>query len=145
MKTTYLLRTLALSLVIIAGVMAVANARELTVAWDANPEPDIAGYVLTVTTGKFSREIDLKGKTEVNVDLQPGDVLFVRAYNTQGTHGPNSDPLTVSQAPGKPGGLRVTHTVTLEQSNNLGEWEKLATISTYDSAQSQAFWRVANP
>lgn len=133
------------TLLILAALTAPLFARELTVAWDANPEPDVAGYKLTITTGDKSREIDVPAATEVTADLQPGDVLRVRAYNVLGFEGPNSDPLTIGGSPSKPGALRVRHTIELQQSNNLGEWETIATVGTYDSAGAQAFWRTKNP
>lgn len=132
-----------ISLAFTAGIL---SGKILTIAWDPNPETDIAGYVLTVTTGDAAREILVEGKTvEVDVECQPGDVLVVRAFNEQGMHGINSDPLIIGTAPGKPGGLRARQTVTIEQSNHLGEWQTLAEITTYDSASSQRFWRATNP
>lgn len=116
----------------------------MTVAWDANPEPDVKGYKLTIQSGDASRVIDVPGKTEVVADLKAGDVLRVRAYNVLGLEGPDSDPLAIS-APGKAGGLRVKHTVEIQQSNNLGEWETISTVASYDSAARQEFFRVKNP
>ena len=71
-------------------IAATADARQITLAWDAVAEPSIAGYV--VSYGPQSREViaypnsvDVGNLLSVQLNL-PGDQYFfaVRAYDTEG-------------------------------------------------------------
>lgn len=133
MKTSQMLRSLELSMLILAAIVGHLSARDLIVAWDANPEPDIAGYVLTITNGPRTREIDVPDGTELTTDLIDGDTITVRAYNTLGFHSPESDSISI-KAPGKPGGLRV---VEIQTSANLKDWRTIALVPQ-DPAEAPA-------
>ncbi len=125
MKTSRLIRTLALSLILLAALMWATKADSLTLMWDHNPESNIAGYVLsagTITDYAMgtARYIDTEAPiNELTVDgLVPGQAysFAVHAYNTEGLHGPDSDTIieTVPFAPlppVKPTGLAVRFTV----------------------------------
>ena len=39
-------RSVVVSLVLLFGLAARAGAAQITVAWDANPEPDVTGYIV---------------------------------------------------------------------------------------------------
>lgn len=112
--------------------------------WDANPEREkVVGYKLKIVSAAGDlREIDVPGATETPATVSAGDVATVRAYNEIGLESSESEPLAIS-APGKPGALRMRHTVEIQESSNLKEWRTLATVTTYDSADRQGFFRAA--
>lgn len=125
-NTTDLIKVLALSAMFLVAAMAAASAEEVVVLWDKNPENNIIGYELHIQTGETSRLVDVKGDTKVTVNLERGDVIKVRAYNSQDLRGPWSDTLTYTP-PGKPGGLKVK-VVEIQTSSNLTEWQTIALV-----------------
>lgn len=120
-------------------------------AWDANPETNIAGYKLSVGTAgpdgkiEWTREIDVvDGKVETDVhDLMPGETYHfaVLAYNTHGQTGPMSDVITytIPVPPSAPGGLRV---VEIQTSANLEDWQTIAMIPQHPEGKSAEFVRA---
>ncbi len=62
---------------------------EVTLEWDANTEPDIAGYIVYYgyETGNYLYSIDVGNHTSVTLeDLEPGQTycFAATAYNTEG-------------------------------------------------------------
>lgn len=89
-------RLAALVLAFVALVAAPLAADSVTLAWDANSEPDLAGYRVYYGTraGIYSNTIDVGNVTSVSVpSLQPGQRYYfaVVAYNTSGLSSPYSD------------------------------------------------------
>jgi hypothetical protein len=84
--------TAALFLAVQLGLAASANAQafnSVTLAWDANTEPDIAGYILYWGTASrvYDRSLDVGNVTQHTVEglLESRTYYFaVRAYNTDG-------------------------------------------------------------
>jgi concanavalin A-like lectin/glucanase superfamily protein/Big-like domain-containing protein/putative Ig domain-containing protein len=77
------------------GVPAIANAATVALAWDANPESNIGGYVLVYGTapGSYSASVDVGSTTAYSIaSLTSGTRYYfaVRAYNTSGVSGPLS-------------------------------------------------------
>jgi hypothetical protein len=75
-------------MVISLALPAQAFAATVTLAWDPNTEPDIAGYRLSYGTvsGNYSITVDVGNVTQWTVaDLVAGQTYFfaVRAYNTE--------------------------------------------------------------
>lgn len=73
-------------------VVTPACFASVTLAWDPNPEPDIAGYVLRygVVMGLYSEEMDVKSGVQTTVtELIPGITYYfvVSAYNLAGLEG----------------------------------------------------------
>jgi hypothetical protein len=73
----------------LALVPASAEARPITLAWNANPEPTVAGYVIGygIQSGIYTTLVDVGNVTTFTLDL-PGTqyYLAVRAYNTSGAN-----------------------------------------------------------
>lgn len=115
---TVLARFVSLKLLTIAMAVSLllpnaVRAASVTLAWDANPEIDIASYDLSYGTssGGYSRTLKVEAPaTQVDVvDLQTGTNYFfaVRATNTAGLNGPYSDEIShvVPVPPVPPEGL----------------------------------------
>src|SRR5689334_17386917 len=80
-------QALVLCVLVVAGLLGTASALQAaTVQWDANPEPDIAGYKLSygTQTGVYTTAIDVGNVTTYSVTLTPGTRYFfvLQAYNT---------------------------------------------------------------
>ena len=74
---------------------AIANAATVALAWNANPESNIGGYVLVygTTPGSYSASVDVGNTTTRSVSsLTSGTRYYfaVRAYNTSDVSGPLS-------------------------------------------------------
>ena len=90
-----LLNTWITAFVFYAAQATSAQSVTVTLVWDPNPEPDIAGYKLHygVAPGPYTQEIDVGNLTTHPVsDLQEGTlyVFAVKAYNTAGVESPFS-------------------------------------------------------
>ena len=88
--------TVALSLCVFLGSALDAAAQgTITVAWNPNPEPDIAGYVVEygASPGVYTAEVDVGNQTSYTLSgLIPGATYYivVRAYTQAGLQGPRS-------------------------------------------------------
>ena len=109
MKTTTLLLLLI--------VVEIARAASVTLAWDPNTEPDIAGYRLYYGTpaGNFTTVVNTGNTTNTTVEgLQPGATyaFYVTCYNTSGLESEPSNVVTYTvpeqrPRPPKPAGVVV--------------------------------------
>jgi fibronectin type III domain protein len=82
------------------SLATLADARTITLAWDPNPEPDIAGYTVYrgATCSAFTQSFAAGPATTYTVtNLPDGEshCFAVQAYNTAGQVSPLSDPITV--------------------------------------------------
>ena len=79
-------------LLLFAGARVEANS--VTVAWDRNPEPDVAGYTLFYGTqsGQYSVSIQAGNVTQITLPSLPDGTYFfaVQAYNASGFASPLS-------------------------------------------------------
>jgi regulation of enolase protein 1 (concanavalin A-like superfamily) len=79
------LRVLA-ALVFLVFSAAELQAATVTLAWDSNPEPDIAGYVISYGTqsGTYTTSVDVGNVTTWSVNLTAGQRYYfvAQAYNT---------------------------------------------------------------
>ena len=80
---------------LILSVPAMASAATVALAWNANPEGNIAGYILVygTTPGSYSSSVDVGSTTAHSISsLTAGTRYYfaVRAYNTSGVSGPLS-------------------------------------------------------
>jgi hypothetical protein len=99
-------RLLAIFLFIFLGTAGVFFGEGVNLAWDHNPEPDIAGYhvLFGVASGDYTQSIDAGPATTATIsDLSPGTTYFfaVTAYNTSGVESLPSGEVSYS-VPGGP-------------------------------------------
>jgi hypothetical protein len=82
-----------------ASLRAVAGLGTLEVAWDANREPDVAGYRLFRSTGaEWTRVAELSGPAYTDRDIKPGSVYryAVSAYDSNGNESARSAPVEIT-------------------------------------------------
>jgi fibronectin type III domain protein len=77
------------------------SAATLTIAWDRNPEPDIAGYRISYGTvsGAYTNTVDVGNRLEYQIrGVDDGQKYFfvVRAYNTGGAVSPPSSEISAN-------------------------------------------------
>lgn len=97
---------------VLFGFMGLTDlgAQGVRLAWDPNPEPDIAGYVVHYGTesGNLTETEDVgKVTTAVLESLQPSTLYYfsVRAYNTAGQYSEFSDQISYITHDPPPNGL----------------------------------------
>ena len=128
--------------------MSAASAEaSVRLAWDANPEPDIAGYRLSYGTssGQYTTTIDVGNATtfeffEPNTSVKY--FLAVHAYNTAGLTGPYSNEISTTPVP-QP--LRVTSIWSSHTSPQVtGTSITFTAITTGGTAPPQFKWWIVN-
>ena len=90
--------------VIVASFLSLASQAEatgsVTLHWDQNVEPDIAGYHLLygITSGSYTEQIDVGNTTTATVPgLADGTYFFVvTAYNTVAVESPPSNEVSAT-------------------------------------------------
>lgn len=112
------IRILLLSLLFLTSLIA-GPAR---MAWDPNPETDLAGYRIYwgPTTRGYTNSATF-GKTTTNEVILPSGVYFfaVTAYATNGLESDYSNEITITVKPGAPQNLRqIFQGVMFEQQPN---------------------------
>ena len=141
-----------LALVLVLLAQAVAGAREVTFAWDPNPEPDIAGYRLFIhregTGWEVLRTLPGTG-TETTVPDFPEEAAWVHltALNSAGLESLPSEFLLVPKRPilpeaappGAPGGLEEL-ALRIESSPDLETWTEVAVYGA--PAARRMFYRM---
>ena len=80
----------------VPGEPDAASSVRITLAWDANAEPSVAGYRLHYGTrsGEYTATIEAGASTEVTIeDLTPGQTYYfaVTAYDSEGDESEYSD------------------------------------------------------
>lgn len=104
------LRVLILLPLLVAGVALAANVK---LGWDANSEPDIAGYRLYygVVSAAYNQTVDVGTNiTATASNLQSGLTYFfaVTAYNTSGLESEFSNELSLTIASKPPTPTKFT-------------------------------------
>jgi hypothetical protein len=95
-----------LMIAFIALIARVSQAESVRVAWNSNPEPDIAGYKLfwgQLNSAATVRDVGNTNQAEVT-DLTPGTTyyLYLTAYNTSGLESDPSSSITYTVPSGPP-------------------------------------------
>ncbi len=65
---------------VLLGIPVLAAAESVTIAWDANPEQDLAGYKVHIGTkpGTYTQTIDVGHVTSFTASgLSPGETYFL--------------------------------------------------------------------
>jgi PA14 domain/K319L-like, PKD domain len=140
------LRTV-IALVIATCVSAASAEASVRLAWEANTEPDIAGYRLSygTTSGQYATTIDVGNVTtfdffEPNTSVKY--FLAVRAYNAAGLSGPYSNEISTTPVP-QP--LRVTSIWSSHTSPQVtGTSITFTAITTGGTAPLQFKWWIVN-
>ena len=83
---------------LVAFLVAETTAATVTLAWNANPEPDIAGYRVYYGTvaAPFGNLVDVGSPTATITNLENGVTytFAVTAYNTAGAESAYSQPVS---------------------------------------------------
>ena len=85
--------------VLLAGSASVLHAQTVTLAWDASPGPDIAGYKVQYGTksGTYTQQVDVGKVTLYQVtglDLSEDYFFAVQSYSTAGLYSVSSNEVT---------------------------------------------------
>ncbi|HEY7531825.1 MAG TPA: FG-GAP-like repeat-containing protein, partial [Nitrospiraceae bacterium] len=156
---TRLSRRIALSVFLLVRT-TFAEAATAQLSWDANPEPGIAGYIVSVGTssGIYSTNINVGSDTTYLVtDLDPDRTYYfaVRAYDSLGQTSPYSSeviraaraPLTPDFGTGANGPQGTPDLIWQHDDGLLGVWYMNGTIAIdaaplNPSAVSDPNWRI---
>lgn len=111
----------------LTGVVSGLQAAQVTLAWDPNAEPDVAGYRLYYGAGgdEFSTVLNTGNVTNYTVaDLEPGVTyaFYVTCYNTSGLE---SEPSNVVEyaVPESGDGAPAVSSMLVTPSGLVMEWE----------------------
>lgn len=115
------MKTLLYTIILIAWACTFAWAAPVTLAWDANPEPEVAGYELRYgeVSGQYTSTVQAGKNTTITVPyLAPGKTYYfaVFAYNAAGQKSAPSNEVihTVPEpVPTAPKKLRIVIDVTI--------------------------------
>lgn len=80
-------------IIIFVLIASFAHADDVTLAWDANIEPDLAGYKLYwgLSSGNYEWNVDVGNVTEYTIKTIPPWVLVFYAATAYDTDGNESD------------------------------------------------------
>ena len=88
----------------------------VTLAWDANSEPDLAGYKIHYGTspGNYQFVEDVGNVTQATLDIQSGSYVAATAYDTDGNESAYSNEILYAQSSIQPatGGQLYTVEIT---------------------------------
>ncbi len=120
-----------------------------TFVWDANPEPDIAGYNLYFGTepGKWDSKVAAGPNTQAEILFPDFGVYYVvaTALNNSGLESKPSDELmaeVIWRGPSAPGEFRATGmNVAVQASYDLENWKTIATAT--NPFGMREFYRLA--
>lgn len=146
-----------LALLALLASLVIGNAASVTLAWDPNPEPDIAGYIIYFRTNGAAyvpaRSVTVTNGTTGTVSNLLYGVRYwfvATAFNTSGLESDYSNEVN-AQIPAKPqppANLRtnkIVLTAVLMQSERPGQpWTVLRNYDevVLDATNSQAFFKT---
>jgi hypothetical protein len=105
---------LAITLILLGSAGVAGASQSVTLAWDQNSEPDIAGYRLKSgsSSGNYAQTIDVGNTTTATVsNLSAGSSTFfvVTAYNTAGLESLSSNEASFTAAPNQVPTISLTN------------------------------------
>ena len=124
-----------LSSLILPAALHAAEAPPVSLAWNANPESDVAGYKVHFGTqsGVYTNVVDVGKVTQALLpQLEMGSTYFmaVSAYNSTGLESPRSTEFSVTAAtPPPPVGTSFTMGTTAGQGNLKWQYPKSSQTS----------------
>lgn len=144
------MKKLTLFLLILLSAFARAEDVSVTLAWDANPEPDLMEYRLYIGTAHelYAAPVIVRGATQQTVLLPSGTLHYavVTAVNTSGLESLPSAELVFQvyragegKAPSAPVNLRKVAGLTVETSQDLRVWSVLHSQLVEASELNQFF------
>jgi hypothetical protein len=121
---------------VLIGLTAAANAaadKTVDLAWNANPEPDVAGYRLRygTTSGIYTNTVDAGSSLSATATGLDGGTTYyftVVAYNTSGQTSPNSGEVAYT-VPGIPNAAPIAEAFSLTTTEEV---DVAATLSAVD-------------
>ena len=132
------------TILILLAACSLALAKDVTLAWDKNPEPDVKYLIAYTYNETISVQLPSTVETSLVIrDLQPGRYVFTaRAQGPDGQLSESSEPLNyvlTITPPAVPKGLRV---VEIQTSANLKEWKTIALIPQDPTEKPAEFVRA---
>jgi regulation of enolase protein 1 (concanavalin A-like superfamily) len=127
------------------------QAATLTLSWDRNPEPDIAGYIISYGTssGSYTTSVDVGNVTTWTISLSSGFRYFfaAQAYDTAGLRSPMSSEvsadLSQTSAPSitslSPSSGSIG-TVVIINGANFGSSQGTSTVTFNGTAAAPTSW-----
>ncbi len=112
----------------ISLIARVSEAESVRLAWNSNPEPDIAGYRLfwgPLNSGATARDVGNTTQAEIT-DLTPGSTyyFYVTAYNTSGLESDPSTNITYTVPSGPPPiGVQTEAALVRTDEITSGSWK----------------------
>jgi hypothetical protein len=106
-------------ILLVAGLVALPHtARSVSLGWDPDPEPNVAGYKLYygAASGSYTNNIDVGNVTTATIEALAGGVTYyfaARAYDTLGLESAYSDELSYAVP------STVTNTLPIIQSGDF--------------------------
>jgi hypothetical protein len=139
--------TRASILLILLILSLCSRAASVTLEWDANTEPNIAGYRVYWGTASrtYSRTLSVTTTSATITNLFPGTNYFaVTAFDDNGLESDFSDEVWTVIRPGKPTGFRIRVVVALQSAAEAdGPWETDALFASLDFADDpRRFYRA---
>ncbi len=115
------LRCITLFLVLLIFSFGAAEAAQVSMAWDKNPEPQVTGYKLYVgnTSRSYQSSVDVGNTTSYTfTGIQPGKTTYLAltAYDGSKQEGPYSDEIvcnTIVSSSGSNGAISPSGTIVL--------------------------------
>jgi hypothetical protein len=141
------LRRFVYAMLFVCVLSGVAEATPVSLSWDPNTEPDLAGYILSygIVSGQYSSSVDVGNTTTFLFDPpDPSRVYYlaVRAYNTASLISQYSNEVATTSGPPP---LTVTGiSSNLSSPQPLGTTLTLAATATGGVAPYQYKWWVAD-
>ncbi len=140
------------TLPILFALASLATARPITITWDALPagtgvnvyvRPNATQPWVKLGSAQTNEYLGEFPDTQFQVTIASTAPITGTGTNLGVIESAKAPELTVPVAPPTPGGLKMRVSFNIERSNDLGNWETLATISIPQEGAARQFFRAA--